>query len=120
MASVVHFSNQVGDDPFAKVKGLISDMIAKLEREADADATHKAYCDKELSETRAKKAHRSSRIEKLSVRIEQMTATSAKLKDETAAAQKALADLAKAQADMDKLREEESAAYAAAKADVDA
>merc|ERR550532_1678258 len=47
MASVVRFSNEAGDDPFAKVKGLISDMIAKLEKEADADATHKAYCDKE-------------------------------------------------------------------------
>merc|ERR1711972_883994 len=107
MASVVRFSNEAGDDPFAKVKGLISDMIAKLQKESDADATHKAYCDKELSETRAKKAHRSARIEKLSVQIEQMTATSAKLKEETAAAQKALADLTKAQSDIDSLREEE-------------
>ena len=31
-----------GDDPFAKVKGLISDMIARLEEKASADATHKA------------------------------------------------------------------------------
>ena len=30
------------DDSFAKVKGLISDMIAKLEEKASADATHKA------------------------------------------------------------------------------
>merc|ERR1719458_1414194 len=119
MASVVRFSNEAGEDPFAKVKGLISDMIAKLEKEQDADATHKAYCDKEMSETRAKKEHRSARIEKLSVQIEQMAATSAKLKEETAAAQKALADLAKAQADMDKLRGEENAAFVAAKADME-
>merc|ERR1719271_2039410 len=33
-------------DPFAKVKGLISDMIEKLLAEAEADATEKAYCDK--------------------------------------------------------------------------
>merc|ERR1719458_1452474 len=119
MASVVRLSNEAGEDPFAKVKGLIADMIAKLEKEQDADATHKAYCDKEMSETTAKKEHRSARIEKLSVQIEQMAATSAKLKEETTAAQKALADLAKAQADMDKLRGEENAAFVAAKADME-
>merc|ERR1719460_2946873 len=37
-------------DPFAKVKGLISDMIEKLLAEAEADATEKAYCDKEMAE----------------------------------------------------------------------
>ena len=30
-----------GDDPFAKVKGLINDMIARLDEKASADATHK-------------------------------------------------------------------------------
>ena len=30
------------DDSFAKVKGLISDVIARLEEKASADATHKA------------------------------------------------------------------------------
>merc|ERR1719498_963668 len=44
------------DDVFAKVKGLISDMIAKLEKEAEAEATEKAYCDEEMSKTEAKKS----------------------------------------------------------------
>jgi len=36
-----------GVDPFLKVKGLITGMIAKLEAEAGTDATKKAFCDKD-------------------------------------------------------------------------
>merc|ERR1719433_1764882 len=105
IASAMRSSAGTGDDPFAKVKGLISDMIAKLEADAEADATHKAYCDKELAETNVKKAE----IEKLSTKIDQKSARSAQLKQEVAALQKALAELAATQAEMDKLREEENA-----------
>merc|ERR1712037_1044938 len=66
-------------DPFAKVKGLISDMISKLEEAAGADATEKAFCDKELAETTAKKEEKSAEIEKLSTKIDQMSARKAKL-----------------------------------------
>merc|ERR1719291_1068713 len=44
MSTAMHAS--AGEDVFGKVKGLIADMIEKLESEAEADATHKAYCDK--------------------------------------------------------------------------
>merc|ERR1719497_253463 len=106
-------------DPFAKVKGLISDMIESLEEAADADATEKAFCDKELAETRAKKADKTAEIEKLTTKIDQMSTRSAKLKEEVAALQKALADLMSAQAAMDKLREEESEAFKKNKAELE-
>merc|ERR1719502_852846 len=54
--SVVRYGGGNKEDVFAKIKGLISDMIEKLEGEAQADATEKAFCDKELAETRQKKA----------------------------------------------------------------
>ena len=40
--SAMHDEISNGDDPFAKVKGFISDMVARLKEEASADATHKA------------------------------------------------------------------------------
>jgi len=98
-------------DPFSKVTGLISSMIEKLLQEAQADATEKAYCDKEMAETETKKAEKEAAIEKLSTQVDSMTAKSAKLKEELATLQKELASLSRAQAEMDKLRAAEKAAF---------
>lgn len=110
---------QSGDDPFAKVKGLISDMIEKLESDAEADATEKAFCDKELSETITKKDDKTTEIKKLSTKIDQMSSRSAQLKAEVAELEKALSALTKTQAEMDKLRGEEKASYTKAKQDME-
>merc|ERR1719502_1646940 len=52
-------------DPFSKVKGLIRDMIEKLNKDAEADATEKAFCDKEMAETEQKKTDKEAAIAKL-------------------------------------------------------
>jgi hypothetical protein len=98
-------------DPFGKIKGLIKDMIEKLLKEAEEDATEKAFCDKELAETEAKKADKEATIAKLTTSMDSMSAKSAKLKEEIAELEKELAALAKSQAEADKLRAEEKAAF---------
>merc|ERR1719230_394075 len=111
MASTVRFGGGNKADIFAKVKGLITDMIEKLEAEAEADATKKAYCDKELAETNTKKSDKEAEIEKLASQIESSTAKAKKLREEVATLQAELATLVKSQAEMDKLRAEEKAAW---------
>merc|ERR1719456_168911 len=111
MNSAMRLGAAAGDDPFAKVKGLITDMIATLESEAEEDASQKAYCDKEMSETTAKRDELQAESDKLSTKIAQDQAASAKLKEEVATLQKELAGMAKAKAEADKLRSEENAAY---------
>merc|ERR1719512_690047 len=106
-------------DAFEKVKGLISDMIARLEQEAGADATKKAFCDKELAESNAKKSDMSDEIAKLSTKIEQLSAASAQLKEEVATLQAELSKLASSQAEIDQIRRKESAAFAKVKAELD-
>jgi len=119
MAVATRFSVSAGEDPFEKVKGLITEMIARLVKEAEEDATHKAYCDKEMSETKAKKDELTDGIDSLTAKIDQMTAESKKLKEEVALLSKELADLAKSQAEMDKLRAEEKAAYTTNRAEME-
>jgi len=106
-----------GADQFKKVKGLIRDMIARLEAEAAADAAKKAWCDRNLADTRQKKSEKIAEIAKLTSRIDLMTANSAQLKEEIAALQAQLGKLAQSQADMDRLRQEQNTAYLATRAD---
>merc|ERR1711957_444733 len=111
ISSEMRFGTGSKADVFAKIKGLITDMIEKLEAEAEADATKKAYCDKELAETNQKKADKTAEIEKLTAKIEQQTAQSAKLKSEIATLESELAELVKEQAEMDKIRAEEKSQW---------
>merc|ERR1719324_659598 len=106
-----------GADPFAKVKGMISEMIDKLVQLAAEEASHKAFCDKEMSESKAKIEDHTSTIEKFTTRKDKATAAIEKLKEEIATLQSELATIAKSQADMDAMRSEQKAEFAVAKKD---
>merc|ERR1719305_1860015 len=107
-----------GADPFGKIKGLISDMIAKLEKEAESEATEKAYCDEQMAKTEAKKSELDDTVAKLTNNIDRAASKSASLKEEVVALEAELAALAKSQAEMDKIRAEENANFKVAKAEL--
>jgi len=111
LTSTVKFSTGSQADIFAKIKGLITDMVEKLEAEAESDATEKAYCDKELGESNMKKDDKTAEIEKLTAKIDSMSSQSKQLKGEIATLQEELGQLTKSQAEMDKLRQEEKALF---------
>eukprot|EP00929_Paragymnodinium_shiwhaense_P069377 TRINITY_DN349_c0_g1_i1.p2 TRINITY_DN349_c0_g1~~TRINITY_DN349_c0_g1_i1.p2 ORF type:complete len:697 (-),score=333.44 TRINITY_DN349_c0_g1_i1:140-2230(-) len=119
IAAVESFGRSSGGDPFVKIRGLIQDMISKLENEAAEEATEKAYCDEELSKTKAKKEELEADVSKLTTNIDQAAARSAELKQEVADLQSELAALAKEQAEMDKVRQDEHSTYTKVKADLE-
>merc|ERR1719359_1566835 len=110
MATAMRTSSGAAD-PFAKVKGLIEDMLAKLEAEAEADVTENAFCEKETGESKAKQTDLSTEVEKLTTKIDQATARSTQLKEEVATLQKELKELASSSASWTKYRQEEKAVY---------
>jgi len=111
MASVMRFGGGNGADPFQKVKALIGDMIERLQQDGQADATHKAYCDKETGDTVAKKEEKEADISKLTTKIDSMRARAAQLKEEVAALQKDLADISSSTAEATSLRNKERTLY---------
>merc|ERR1719426_486126 len=117
LAQRIQSAAMLGEDPFAKIKGLISEMIEKLEAEAAKEAAHKAFCDKEMSETKAKKEDKETELDDLSTKIDKATSKIAKLKEEVATLSKELGEIAAAQKKATEMRNEQAAAWAAAKAD---
>merc|ERR1740129_2466947 len=112
-------SSMHGGGQFDKIKGLIRDMISKLEGEADADASRKSWCDRNLADANQQKSDKTAEVSKLTSRIDVMSARSAQLKAEVAALQGELAKLAKSQLQLDSLRAEEKALYEQTRADLE-
>merc|ERR1712060_154349 len=119
IGAVMRLGAAGGDDPFGKVKNLISEMISKLEAEADAEALEKAWCDEQIAKTEEKKTDLEADISKLTAKIDVASAKSADLKGQVKELQAELAALAKLQAEMDKTRADEHAAFVQAKADLE-
>merc|ERR1719486_180199 len=103
--------------PFDKVKGLIEDMITRLEKEAAEEADAKAFCDKETSESKAKQAELTASSDKSQVRIEKATATIAELTEQIKTLQAQMAEMDAKQAEATGLRNKEHEEYLKASKD---
>merc|ERR1719313_1973155 len=89
---------------------MIQEMIEKLVAEAQEEADHKAFCDKEMSETKAKMEDKQGEVDDLSTKIDKSAA-------EVATLEKELMKIADEQKVANEMREAEKTAWAAAKAD---
>lgn len=119
IAATLRYGATAGQDPFSKVRELISDLLAKLQAQAQADITEKSFCDEELGKSGEKKNDLDTQMTKLLTKLDQASATSARLKAEVKAAQNALAKLARSQAEMDSLRTETRQEFSKTKADLE-
>merc|ERR1719316_720512 len=88
---------------------MIKDLITRLLEEANEEAEHKAFCDKELATNEATRKEKTEAVENLHAEIDKLEASLAKLTEEISDLTKAVAELDAAVAKATAIREEEKA-----------
>merc|ERR1719389_1516362 len=114
---LMQLASVAGSDPFVKIRGLIEDMIAKLLKEAQEEATQKAFCDTEMGKSKKSQAEKTATLDKLQTRIDGASATIAELTEAVKTLESEIAEIDSAQASATKIRTKESADNKAAIAD---
>jgi len=97
-------------DHFVKVRGLIKDLIEKLEADAEAEAEQKSFCDIEMKKAIGTRDEQSIEIEKETATIAAKGAEKKELEDEIRELAKELSELRKALKEATELRATEKAA----------
>merc|ERR1719327_924286 len=104
-------------DPFVKIRGLIEDMIAKLLKEAQEEATQKAFCDEEIGKSKKSQDEKTMTLDKLKSRIDGAESTIAELTESIKTLEAEVAEIDKAQAEATSIRTTEHEDYLTASKD---
>merc|ERR1719181_2239463 len=94
-------------DPFVKIRGLIEDMIAKLLKEAEEEATQKAFCDAEMGKSKKSQDEKTMTLDKLQSRMDGAATTMAQNAEDVKTLESEVAAIDKAQAEATALRTKE-------------
>jgi len=114
---LVQLASRARSDPFGKIRGLIEDMLASLQKAAAEEADQKSFCDEETSESKAKQADLSNKLDKTSARTQKAEAGKAQLKESIKMLESEVADIDAGQAEATSMREKEHAEYVKASTD---
>jgi len=110
-------ANMATSDPFVKIRGLIEDMIAKLLKEAEEEATQKAFCDSEMGKSKTSQDEKTTTLEKLQARIDGAESTIAENTESIKTLEAEIATIDKAQSEATMIRTTEHEDYLVASKD---
>jgi len=110
-------ANMATSDPFVKIRGLIEDMIAKLLKEAEEEATQKAFCDAEMGKSKKSQDQKTMTLDKLQSRIDGASSTIAENTEAIKTLEAEVAEIDKAQAEATAIRTKEHEDYLVASKD---
>jgi len=109
--ALVALAYRAAEDPFGKIRGMIEDMIAKLLQEAAEEATQKAFCDKEIGESKAAKNDKQGKLDKVNSRLEAAQSSTATLTDQVTTLSAEVAENDKAMKEATAIRQKEKADF---------
>merc|ERR1719453_2455553 len=112
--ALMELAGSAAMDPFVKIRGLIEDMIAKLLKEAQEEATQKAFCDEEMGKSKTSQAEKTMTLDKLNSRIDKAAARTAELTELIKTLESEIATLDASVAEATKIRTEEAESNAKA------
>jgi len=107
--TLMSLAAQVAASPFAKVIGMIEDLIAKLKEEANAEAQHKQWCDEQLKANKLKRNKKTTKVDELTAAIEELDGKIKETGDTITRLIAEQAELAKAMKEATAQREKEKA-----------
>lgn len=102
--AMMEMASAVASDPFVKIRSLIEDMIASLTKQAEAEATQKAFCDTELGKSKQSKEQKEVKQDKYQARIDKAVTTIGELESQVKDLEKDLAELDKGSAEASRIR----------------
>jgi hypothetical protein len=105
--SVMSMKVKLAADHFVKVRGLIKDLIQKLEDDAEAEATQKGFCDKEMGDAVRSRDQANAALEVAVGNINKLTSEKDGLEKEVNDLKQAIADNLKSLNEATELRNSE-------------
>jgi len=102
-------AEKMAADPFGKVKKMIDSMITRLLNEANEDAQHEGFCDKEIGKSKVTRNKLSEDIDSLEAAVEEGQATIMHLTEEIATLSKEVSEIDAAVIEATKMRQAEKA-----------
>jgi hypothetical protein len=115
MEAMIRLGAFTGSDPFVKIKGMLQDMLSKLQAAGANDATQKTFCDEQLKENNAMKSDLQNESDERKAKVDGDSAYTEELGESVKDLQAELATLAQSQGDIDAIRKDTETAHAAMK-----
>jgi len=109
--ALVALAYRAAGDPFGKVRGMIEDMLTKLQQEAAEGAAQQAFCNEERGKSTKSKEVKEQELAKTNSRMEKAESAVATLAEQTSMLSKELADNAAEMTKATEIRNGEKAVF---------